>query len=98
MGSQIRQLLNGAPWNDTYARRPQEFYFHTRADLDADALDALDDWTNFVAGDSCAFWNTYHWLTFDGSPNSPELVRKMQRKRTNIHAVFRKKATALLAR
>ncbi|KAK1932604.1 hypothetical protein P3T76_012188 [Phytophthora citrophthora] len=98
MDRQLQNLLLAALWNDVYSQRPQELYFHTRDDLDEEALDALYDWTNFVAGDSRAFWHTYQWLTLDGLPSAPSSIRKAQDKRTNVYAVSRKRAMALLTR
>lgn len=95
MDRQLQRLLSAAPWNDMCSRRPQELFFHTREGLDEETL---YDWANFVAGDSRAFWHTYHWLTLEASPSAPPSIRKAQDKRTNIHVVFRKRALTLLTR
>uniref|UniRef100_H3H8E1 Uncharacterized protein n=1 Tax=Phytophthora ramorum TaxID=164328 RepID=H3H8E1_PHYRM len=94
-GQELGAFLNTMPWRKMFDERPRELYFHKREDLDDEALNALDDWMDFVCGNFRAIWDILHWLTLDRSSDAPPGSIKIQTKRARRHEGFRKKALAL---
>ncbi|KAL4145334.1 hypothetical protein PRNP1_013006 [Phytophthora ramorum] len=87
--------LDATPWTKHVPRRyfravrakmldelPRELYFHKREDLGDEALNALDDWMDFVCGNFRVIWDILHWLTLDRSSDAPPGILKIQTKRT----------------
>uniref|UniRef100_H3H473 Uncharacterized protein n=3 Tax=Phytophthora ramorum TaxID=164328 RepID=H3H473_PHYRM len=77
-GQELGVFLNTIPWRKMFDERPRELYFHKREDLDDEALNALDDWMDFVCGNCRVIWDILHWLTLDRSTDAPPDIIKIQ--------------------
>uniref|UniRef100_H3H5J3 Uncharacterized protein n=1 Tax=Phytophthora ramorum TaxID=164328 RepID=H3H5J3_PHYRM len=75
-GQELGVFLDTMPWRKMLDELPRELYFHKLEDLDDEALNALDDWMDFVCGNFRAIWDILHWLTLDRSSDAPPGFRK----------------------